>query len=384
MFKQVHTLIIGAGPAGLNAARYLKGDCLVFDMKKEVGVPVRCGEAVSLHALTREGLSLQKEWIANESRGVRLIMPNGKVVGEKRQSPVAVTIRRDLFEKYLAGLVKHPILLNTRVTDLTRDPDKRLWIVRTSRGDEYAAKYVMGADGPLSLVGRRAFHKRNRIIAGIGYELSFARRLDILDELHMYLGNRIAPKGYGWFFPLSEHSANVGLLLHMNNGAARKHFDYFLKKIIAPKYGPYEMVKKKSGPLPAGGFFDQVYRDHAFLLGDAGGFTDPIFEGGLNAALLTGRYASECVNAGHPSHYQDKINRLPFTPQDLLTAREILYGFDDETLNTLGDIMHGKGIGEFKSHRLLLRLISKSRSFKQSHKILELLKIWSKAEAYLW
>lgn len=384
MYTQLHTVIIGAGPAGLNAARYLRGDCLVLDMKAELGVPVRCGEAISLHALNREGLSIQKEWVANESRAVRLIMPNGKIVGGREKTPIAVTIKRDLFEKYLAGLVKHPILLNVRATDLRRDPDKNLWIIRASRGDEYAAQYVIGADGPLSLVGRRAFNKKNRVIAGIGYELAFTRKLDVPDELHMYLGNRIAPRGYGWFFPLSDHSANVGLLLHMNNGAAKKHFKYFLEAIIAPRYGSFELVKKKSGALPAGSFFDEVYRDHAFLVGDAGGFTDPIFEGGLNAALLTGRYASECINSGRPSLYQEKIRSLPFTPQDLLTAQEILYGFDDETLNELGEIMDGRGIADVKSARFLLRLISKSRSRRQSQKLLELLKIWSRSEGYLW
>ena len=39
------TIIVGAGPAGLIAGRYLR-DALILEKKKELGRPVQCGEGI--------------------------------------------------------------------------------------------------------------------------------------------------------------------------------------------------------------------------------------------------------------------------------------------------------------------------------------------------
>ena len=58
-------IIVGGGPAGTTAAKYAASqgiDVLVLEKDKEIGVPVRCGEAASDAGL-KIFLEPQKSWI---------------------------------------------------------------------------------------------------------------------------------------------------------------------------------------------------------------------------------------------------------------------------------------------------------------------------------
>ena len=46
MERIFETIIVGAGPGGLTAGRYLK-DCLILEQKEEIGKPVQCAEGLS-------------------------------------------------------------------------------------------------------------------------------------------------------------------------------------------------------------------------------------------------------------------------------------------------------------------------------------------------
>ncbi|MBL7175640.1 MAG: NAD(P)-binding protein, partial [Desulfobacteraceae bacterium] len=100
MTKTYNTIVIGAGLAGLNAARFLQDECLVLDRKAELGLPVRCGEGISLHALQRENIEIQSDWIMTSIKKVKRIMPNGTCVGEEHQDPYAFVINKEKFEKW--------------------------------------------------------------------------------------------------------------------------------------------------------------------------------------------------------------------------------------------------------------------------------------------
>jgi digeranylgeranylglycerophospholipid reductase len=380
MTKTYNTIVIGAGLAGLNAARFLEDEALVLDRKAELGRPVRCGEGISLHALQREGIEIQSDWIMTSIKKVKRIMPNGTCVGEEHKEPYAFVINKEKFEKYFSSLVPWEIKLNTRVSNLEREG--QYWKVSTSQKKVYLAKYVIGADGPASIVARTVYDYRHSLMPAINHTLSFEKAI-VSDELQMYFGNQIAPKGYAWIFPYTENSANVGIFIKTKE-SIKKYYKDFLAHIVEPLYGSYEIDQNKSGVLPSGGFRKTLAKDNTFLVGDAGSFTDPIFEGGNNLALLTGRLAAESINNNDPNSFQTAIDSFPFTGQDLLRAQQIFYGFDDETLNQLGELLDNKSSSYLNTDEGKEAFMSKEMLRKYRDEIVSFFIIWQTAKDYLW
>jgi flavin-dependent dehydrogenase len=73
--KTYDTIIIGAGPAGSTAAKQIasKGySVFFFDMKKEIGTPLQCGEAITKFSQDNTGIPPQNTWIKQHIKGVKI------------------------------------------------------------------------------------------------------------------------------------------------------------------------------------------------------------------------------------------------------------------------------------------------------------------------
>jgi len=203
-------IVVGGGPAGLSACAELSRlgvRTLLLERKREVGIPVQCGEAVSRLFMEECGMAADLPWVVAPVRGLRMVMPNGGSITLPRQG---FCIRRDAFEKWLfaeyaaLGGEAH---LGERVLDAAEENGRvRL---RTKRG-EYAALAVVAADGPLSGVATSLGLIRSaRCISAIQYKFhaADARGAGILN---FYFSGRIAG-GYFWVFPTGgETSVGVG------------------------------------------------------------------------------------------------------------------------------------------------------------------------------
>ena len=65
-------VIVGAGPAGANCARYAAAGglrVLVMDKKAELGIPTECSGAVSMRGLTDAGVTPGDEFIISSIAG---------------------------------------------------------------------------------------------------------------------------------------------------------------------------------------------------------------------------------------------------------------------------------------------------------------------------
>ena len=380
MPKPYHTIIIGAGIAGLNAGRHLKETTLILDKKKEIGLPVQCGEGISIQALNREHIEPDPKWIRAYIHQIKRIMPNGKYIGEWHEDPYALVLDREGFEKELARRVRWEIRLDTQVTKIKKENE--VWLVQTASGDQLRSTHLIGADGPGSLVADQVFKTRHLLVPAMNYSVAFEGPLPA-DELQMYIGENIAPMGYGWFFPISNHRANVGLLIK-HKGKIKYYFQSFINSILKPLFGNFTLLENKSGPLPVNGFTPPFTDNKAFLIGDAGAFTDPIFEGGMNMALLTGRLCADSINKNDPDRYEKDINTLPFSGEDLVKAQKIFFGMGDEVLNDLGEVIDGAGTSFLSTKEGQKAFMSKPNLVKNRAAIAEFARIWGVAKPYLW
>ena len=82
MKNEYDIIVVGAGPSGSMAARFAAEQgvsVLMLEKDRDVGYPVRCGEAVSEAGIT-EFIDIDKRWISTEINNFSFIAPNGDEV----------------------------------------------------------------------------------------------------------------------------------------------------------------------------------------------------------------------------------------------------------------------------------------------------------------
>jgi len=364
------TIIIGAGPGGLNAGRYLEG-ALILDQKKEIGEPVQCGEGISKESLERQRIKPDPSWISAVIDTTQFISPSGKKV-EIEGKESGFIIDRVLFEKFLASQSKAGVLLEKRVVDVSLK--NGIWEVKTEKGEVFKSKYLIGADGSFSIVRNKVFNEKLELLPTLEYLVELEKEIPT-SIMRLYFDREKFPSGYAWIFPKSKKTANAGLGGEKN---LKEGFKYLMEDIVKKEFGNYKLLKNKSGVISWGGAKIKLFKNNAFLVGDAGGLVDPIFGGGMNNAMISGKIAAECINSGKANLYEKKIKSLPFFSKDLLLAQEILYSLPNPVLDELTEIEIKSILSTTSVFSILSQFLSKLALRKNFLKVLKLFLILKK------
>ena len=385
MKKVYQTIIIGAGPAGLIAGKYLK-DTLILDKKQEIGKPVQCGEGISKKALEIQGIAPNPAWISCEIHKVERIMPNGKAIGRFHKEPIGYVIDREIFEKHLAQNTKSEIKLNTEVIDLQLG--NQLWKIITKTGEIFRSKYIISADGFNSIVRRKVFpenQKKIEFFPAIEYLVEIEKELNT-KIIKIYLDNEKYNQGYAWIFPKSKNTANIGIvgIGIRNRRNLSEKLDRFLEETVKKHYGNYQFLQNKSGTISIKNKNFKFFKQNTMLIGDAAGLADPLFKGGINQAMNSAKIATECILKKEVELYESKIRLTPFTDPKLNEAKNILYSFNSQTFNELAKVLEGKDSHYLKTLPGIIKILSKPYLRKNSLKLFKFFAIWKKNRDYLW
>jgi digeranylgeranylglycerophospholipid reductase len=286
-------IVVGAGPAGSTTARYAarRGlKVLLLDKRKEIGVPVQCGEYVATNEEVRaifptvpdlEDL-MQASYRARQvdTPVIRIFTPRGR----RYDVPFrGFTVARDKMDQAIADQAVREgaeLITGTSVTRV-RGED-----VTTSRG-AFQGGVVVGADGPRSTVARQV---------GLPWPVSApamsTTAVGAFDtSTDLYFGN-LAPGGYAWVIPKGD-CANVGLGTWQHfHGNLRRLFDAFMER------HDLQPGKATGGFVPVLGPVGMTVRGNALLVGDAAGHVMATNGGGINVAMICGRIAGD-VTADH-------------------------------------------------------------------------------------
>ncbi len=204
--QEFDAIIVGAGPAGLTAARKLaekKARVLCIDKKQEIGVPKRCAEGLGLAWMKRLGLKPNSLWCKQKIYGAALYAPSLNSVEIDFGKTSGYVIERRVFEKELARIASEKgALIKTKchAQGFARK-DGKVFVECLEQGKktEYSAPLVIACDGTESLAARKlgldTKISLNDIDSGYQYEMtniSFEKP----NLIHLFFGKNIAPRGY--------------------------------------------------------------------------------------------------------------------------------------------------------------------------------------------
>ena len=308
-------IVVGASFAGLSfagaaAVRGLR--VLVLERDAEVGGVVRTTGVLFSDVL--DWVDVPQRYLMNAVRAIRLQPPEGR-------APIEIRSRAYRFfmadvTGMLRWMAEHAeahgatIRCGAAFVDAMREDDGRMCVSfnRSSQSPDGAsqrasaetayARFLVGADGPRSVVAERMGLDRNtRFLAGAEW---LVEGVDLEDDtFHLIMDADLAPGYCAWLAPHGEIAA-LGVAGH-----AREFKPAQSLRLAQERFAPVadlskmRVVQRKGGTIPVGGRLRQVYRDdargRALLLGDAAGICGAATGGGIYPALISGRLAAQAV-----------------------------------------------------------------------------------------
>ncbi len=350
MTENYDVIIAGAGPAGSTFARIAAAEgfsVLLLEKDRDVGIPVRCGEAVSDRSL-ESLLPLDPRWIASTIRRFRLVAPDGNAV-EPDLGGHGYVLERRIFDYDLARLaVEAGAALRTKayVQGLLESGGRFTGVRYSLNGEprEARARIIVGADGVESRLGRWAgIDTTTRLndmeccaqmtLSGVGVED---------DACSFHFGSATAPQGYLWIFPKGNRVANVGIGISGMAARRRSPISY-LRSFVGRHFPGAGVLTTVAGGVPCAPTLETIVKGNVVLVGDAAHQVNPLSGGGITSGM---KGAAMAANAAIEALRRGDLRRLGEYPRAWEKAagarhrmyhrmKEIVMRFPDETLNEI-------------------------------------------------
>lgn len=304
-------IVVGAGPGGSVAAAVLARQgvkTLLLD-RDEFPREKACGDAVQA-----EGFALLREIGLAEAfppsffpvTKAALIGPNGRraeFTMNSVQNESCRTVMRYEFDNLLyrhalacgaepcTASVLGPVLEGGQVVG-----------VRAKLGkaeQTFRARLVIAADGATSAIARGlGIPPRKEHDRGVSLRGYVETTADLSDTIELAFMRELKP-GYAWFFPIGNRLANIGVgvradIYRRKNLPLKDYLDRYLAiPHIKALVGSAPVQQVKSWQLPLCSVRQQRVFNGALLVGDAGGFVDPLLGAGIAPAMFTGKFAAD-------------------------------------------------------------------------------------------
>lgn len=289
-------VVIGAGPAGLMAARQLAQgghDVVVLEEHAGIGVPTHCTGLLGLEAFSE--LDIPRHTILDTTHAARFIGPDGSSVVVDAERVNAAIVDRARFDQALAEssiAAGAELRSNARVRTIAIGP----------------AGVTVLADGDAAPIEARACvlacganYRFNRQL-GLGVPRAYMQSAQLErsfagpDQVEVHLGRAIAPRGFAWVVPFRRDGQpfqRLGLMAEARAGSLFRSFAGQLRRRFVLSEEGWPEPRLKILPL---GPVARTYGSRVLAVGDAAGLVKPTTGGGIYYGLISGQFAAETLD----------------------------------------------------------------------------------------
>jgi len=304
-------VVVGAGPAGSTAAKYLaeKGIKVLLLDKNKFPRDKPCGGGLPFHVWKR--FPYVKDMIDSYSYGGYCFSPSLKYKAViKKDEPIVGMVLREKFDKKLVELAieKGVNLIDGKTVENIRISKDKAKIILNDK-QEINSEIIVGADGVWSIIAKKLdlIPPKGRMIG-----ICMFQEYELDEEtIERFFGSErfcsIHPKfqgmlGYGWVFPKKQH-LNIGV------GKISPNAEMSKSKInLSHIYKEYIKALKKTNMIPDDlkigrckggalhiGPLKKTYYDRVLLCGDAAGFLNPLSGEGIYYAMSSSQIAADVI-----------------------------------------------------------------------------------------
>ncbi|MBA3871770.1 MAG: geranylgeranyl reductase family protein [Anaerolineae bacterium] len=304
-------VIIGAGPAGSSAAYYLACAGMKVLLLDKATFPrdKTCGDGLvprALPILAEMGIlnTLKSQLLGWQLDQLEVTAPSGRTVRFTIPSLPhapnhAVVIPRLILDNLLlqqaiavganfrGGVHIRGIQVNTDGVTISGDENYHATLAIVATGANTALLSSLGLNPPKpNIVAARAYFEG----------------IDALPPHFQFRFDGVVLPGYGWVFPLSASSANIGAGFirtgkREHHQSAQTVFNSFLQspKLKAILGNARQVGTLKSFPIRTDFASAPTFAERILLVGEAAGLVNPLTGDGIDFALESGKIAAEHV-----------------------------------------------------------------------------------------
>ncbi len=306
-------IVVGAGPAGSATAFFLAqaGHQVLLLDRADFPRDKTCGDGLSPRAL--RVLGLMGVLPAVEAAGMpietlRLFSPNGDSVGapilgpDNQPTQARVLPRFRLDDIIRCGALEGGARFRHGAVSALLQEDGRFTGV-TVNGVNLRAQAVVVATGASSALLERAGLTRGAGDLGRAARAYFEGLQPLPREVEFHFDSVPLP-GYGWIFPTSPTSANIGAGYFVKAGravpqASPQHAmrEFLKNRHVVDVIGRHEPADNPKGyPLRTDFLTARLAAPGLYMVGEAAGLVNPLTGEGIDFALESGELAAELID----------------------------------------------------------------------------------------
>lgn len=346
MKNNYDVVVVGGGPGGSMSALYAAKNGMnvcMLEKTRDIGYPVRCGEALGEQAV-KQFFEPRESWISARIKRCRLISPSGVKVNIPFKKEQGYVLNRRVFDydlSLMAASEGAEIYTKCYVKFVEKtDNGYKISIEHLGELKELTSRIVIGADGIDSRVGKWAgintMVKMKDMESCVQYSVG---NIDVdVNRMDMYIGHSVAPGGYLWVFPKGDGFANIGIGVsgkYSKEKSAKRYIDEFIEKV----YPSATIHTTMCGGVPCAKPLKEPISDGLMLVGDAAHFVNPMTGGGIAAAMKSGMFAGQVASESIKNNDTSKIflnKYLKLCTKDFTNRHNKIYAVK-ETIQKLSD-----------------------------------------------